>query len=130
MTRRETSRYALLTSAYNEERYIGRTIEAVLAQSLQPVRWVIVSDGSSDGTDAVVKAYQAKTDVILFERLERSNLRGVASKVRALRHAYEMLGGLEFDFVGNLDAAGLAFLALGGLEGDRFGRGVDRRLVL
>ena len=34
---------------------IEATIEAVLAQSARPVRWVIVSDGSTDGTDEIVR---------------------------------------------------------------------------
>src|SRR5579863_6622358 len=43
--------YVLMTAAYNEEANIQKTIQSVLSQTLRPKRWVIVSDGSTDGTD-------------------------------------------------------------------------------
>jgi len=39
--------YALVTPARNEESFIAKTIESVLAQTILPQRWVIVSDGST-----------------------------------------------------------------------------------
>src|SRR5579863_5388900 len=48
-------RYVLMTSAYNEEATIARVIESVLAQTLRPELWVVVSDGSSDGTDEIIQ---------------------------------------------------------------------------
>ncbi len=39
--------YVLVTAAYNEERYIAKTIESVINQTIPPKRWVIVSDGSN-----------------------------------------------------------------------------------
>jgi glycosyltransferase involved in cell wall biosynthesis len=45
----------LTTTARNEVAYIGRTIESVLAQTLLNVKWVILSDGSVDRTDDIIK---------------------------------------------------------------------------
>ena len=50
-------RYVLVTPARNEEAFIEATIHSVVAQTVRPERWVIVSDGSSDGTDAIVQRY-------------------------------------------------------------------------
>ena len=41
--------YVLMTAAYNEEALIEATIRSVLAQTLRPQSWVIVSDNSTDG---------------------------------------------------------------------------------
>ena len=52
-----TLNYVLITPARNEAAFIEQTIKSVLAQTVHPVRWVIVSDGSTDGTDEIVGRY-------------------------------------------------------------------------
>jgi biofilm PGA synthesis N-glycosyltransferase PgaC len=47
--------YALITPARNEARFIRQTIDSVAAQTIRPIKWVIVSDGSTDGTDDIVQ---------------------------------------------------------------------------
>ncbi|MFN6045121.1 MAG: glycosyltransferase family 2 protein, partial [Verrucomicrobiota bacterium] len=49
--------YVLVTPVKNEEQSIGKTIEAVVAQTIRPVEWVIANDGSTDGTSEIVRAY-------------------------------------------------------------------------
>lgn len=97
-------RYVLLTAAYNEEENIARTVESVLAQTMLPSRWVIVSDGSRDRTDEIVSRYLNKCDFIRFLRISRKPKRSFGSKVRALRAGYELLGDVNYQFIGNLDA--------------------------
>ena len=49
--------YVLLTAAHNEEAFIEKTIASVLAQTVLPLRWVIVSDGSTDKTAEIEERY-------------------------------------------------------------------------
>jgi glycosyltransferase involved in cell wall biosynthesis len=100
----DISRYALLTSAHNEELLIGKTIESVISQTIVPVRWVIVSDGSTDHTDEIVRSYCVRYPFIRYFRLEQHESRGTISKVNALTFAYKDLQDVEYDLVGNLDA--------------------------
>lgn len=44
--------------AYNAGRYIGRTIESILAQSFQDWELIIVDDGSADNTIDVVRTFR------------------------------------------------------------------------
>ena len=53
-------KYVLVTAAKNEELFIEMTIFSVLKQSILPEKWVIVSDGSTDSTEEIVKKYSAK----------------------------------------------------------------------
>jgi len=99
---RSTS-YFLMTAAYNEEAYIEKAIESVLAQTHLPKQWVIVSDGSSDRTDEIVRSYSEKHGFIRLIRIERAPGRSFGSKVVALRSASRLMGSGDFDFVGNLD---------------------------
>lgn len=96
--------YALITAARNEETHIGDTIRSVISQTVLPVRWVIVSDGSTDGTDEIVSRYVSDHGFIRLERIESGARRDFGSKVRAINRGYELLKGLDFSFIGNLDA--------------------------
>jgi len=96
--------YVLMTAAYNEEAHIEKTIQSVLAQTLLPRRWVIVSDGSVDGTDEIVQSFARKHQFINFVRNERSPGRSFGSKVSALRNGSRLLQSVDFEFIGNLDA--------------------------
>src|SRR5207253_1703920 len=46
---------SVVIAAFNEEKVIARTIEAVLANGYEPLDIVIVDDGSRDGTAAEVE---------------------------------------------------------------------------
>ena len=56
--------YLLITPVKDEKQYMGSCIESVLDQTLPPVLWVIVDDGSSDGTVEVVRRFQASNSWI------------------------------------------------------------------
>jgi glycosyltransferase involved in cell wall biosynthesis len=97
-------RLALVTPARNEATFMRETLEAVVAQTVRPVRWVIVSDGSTDGTDEIVKPYAAQHDWIEFVRLPERQDRHFGGKVNAFKAGYEKLRDLDYDVIGNLDA--------------------------
>jgi cellulose synthase/poly-beta-1,6-N-acetylglucosamine synthase-like glycosyltransferase len=46
--------YALITPARNEAESIERTLQSVVMQTKLPIRWIVVSDGSTDETDEIV----------------------------------------------------------------------------
>lgn len=96
--------YVLMTAAYNEEAYIEKTIQSVLAQTLRPVRWVIVSDNSQDRTDEIIQSYTKKYDFIWFLRVNKPAGHSFVSKVVALRKGAPLLDGVSYEFIGNLDA--------------------------
>jgi len=96
--------YVLLTAAYNEEHYIEETIRSVVAQVLRPQMWVIVSDGSTDRTDEIVRQYAMRHPFIRLLRREKDDSREFASKVFALRAGFQMLTPDSIQFIGHLDA--------------------------
>lgn len=97
-------KYALITPAWNEETHLDGVIRSVTSQTLLPVRWVIVSDGSTDRTDEIAESYGKQYPWIRLLRLERSPVRHFAGKAHAVNAGYESLKQLDFDLVGNLDA--------------------------
>src|SRR4030042_3941710 len=97
--------YVLVTAALNEENYIPFPIRSVIAQTILPKKWVIVSDGSTDGTDRIVAKYAEAFEFIELVRAEEGDTGpNFASKVRAIQVGYGRLRGLTYSYIGNLDA--------------------------
>ena len=99
-----TLSYVLITPARNEAAFIAQTIESVLAQTARPVKWVIVSDGSTDGTDEIVRQYAATTPWLELIRMPERRERDFAGKVRAFNAGYTRIAGLKYDVIVSLDA--------------------------
>ena len=98
------SNYVLITAVRNEEAYIDYTIQSILAQTILPKKWIIVSDGSTDGTDEIIMKYTTRNDFMVLIRRKTKN-EGVdfSSKVQAIYEGYNQLRGIEYDFMGILD---------------------------
>ena len=96
--------YVLITPARNEEAYIEQTIRSVIAQTVLPRKWVIVSDGSTDRTDAIVAAYCARHDFMQLVSSRGDAQRNFGSKVQAFAAGYAVLEDMPYGYLGNLDA--------------------------
>lgn len=97
--------YVLMTAANNEEAFIERTCESVVAQTVRPLKWIVVDDASVDGTASIVASYrEAHPDLIELLHVERSPGRDFRNKVRALDVALARARQLGFFHIGNLDA--------------------------
>jgi poly-beta-1,6-N-acetyl-D-glucosamine synthase len=96
--------YVLITPARNEAQYIELTLQSMVAQTLRPLKWVIVSDGSTDGTDEIVRRYAANNPWIELVRMPERQERHFAGKVRAFNAGYARAKEPNPDVIGNLDA--------------------------
>jgi biofilm PGA synthesis N-glycosyltransferase PgaC len=67
--------YAIVTPARNERENLGRLAQSLAAQTMLPDAWIIVDDGSDDGTDALAAELAATHAWI---SLESSGRRGGA----------------------------------------------------
>lgn len=96
--------YVLITPARNEADFIELTIKSVVTQTVRPLRWVIVSDGSTDSTDDIVRQYVNDQPWIELVRMPERQERHFAGKVQAFNAGYARVAALDYDLVGNLDA--------------------------
>ena len=97
-------RYVLITPARNEEAFIEKTIESVIHQTHLPLKWVIINDGSTDSTASRVEPYLAKYDWIELVNLPVRRERNFAAKVNAFNKGQELVRGLDYEIIGNLDS--------------------------
>jgi poly-beta-1,6-N-acetyl-D-glucosamine synthase len=96
--------YALITPARNEAQFIELTIKSMVAQQARPVKWIIVSDGSTDGTDEIVQKYAAVHPWIELVRMPERRERHFAAKVNAFNAGYAKVKDLNYEIIGSLDA--------------------------
>lgn len=96
--------YVIVTPARNEAQHIELTIKSMVAQTQPPLKWVIVSDGSTDGTDEIVRKYVKQHPWIELVRMPERKERHFAGKVYAFNAGYERVKDLDPDIIGNLDA--------------------------
>jgi glycosyltransferase involved in cell wall biosynthesis len=99
-----TLTYVLITPARNEAAFIESTIQSVVAQTVRPLKYVVVSDGSTDGTDEIVQRYAAAHEWIELVRMPEHIERDFAGKVRAFNAGQARLKGSNYDLIGSLDA--------------------------
>jgi len=96
--------YVLISPARNEERFIEKLIESVIAQTILPIKWVIVDDGSTDKTAEIVSRYLRAHSWIELSSLSPHRDRSFAAKVNAFNAGFERVKNLQFEVVGNLDS--------------------------
>jgi poly-beta-1,6-N-acetyl-D-glucosamine synthase len=96
--------YILISPVKDEERYIQATVHAVLSQTVRPLQWVIVNDGSRDGTLAILKKHVVDHDWIRIISVERDASRRPGSGViNAFNVGYRSIADVPYDIVVKLD---------------------------
>jgi biofilm PGA synthesis N-glycosyltransferase PgaC len=96
--------YVLITPVRNEEAFVEKTIEAVIHQTVLPLKWVIVDDGSTDKTPEIVSCYLSRHSWMEMIRMPQRRDRSFAAKVQAFNAGLERVEGLPYEIIGNLDA--------------------------
>ncbi|MGC2547869.1 MAG: glycosyltransferase family A protein, partial [Silvibacterium sp.] len=96
--------YVLITPARNEAAFIEKTIQSVIRQTIHPVRWVIVNDGSTDATAEIVGRYLADHKWIELVDLPAHRDRSFAAKVYAFNAGLERVKDLDYEVIGNVDS--------------------------
>jgi biofilm PGA synthesis N-glycosyltransferase PgaC len=95
--------YVLITPARNEAQFIELTMQSVVAQSVRPLKWVIVINDSTDDTEAIVGRYAASHSWIEMVCTDGSKERNFAGKVLAFNAGYARVANLDFDVIVSLD---------------------------
>jgi len=97
-------RYLLISPCRDEAKFIRRTLDSVAAQTIPPALWVVVDDGSTDETPAILEEYARK---LPFLRVVRRDDRGGRSVgpgvVEAFYRGLDSVGLDGFDYVCKLD---------------------------
>ena len=96
--------YCLITPCRDEAAYARQTLDSIVGQSVLPALWVIVDDGSSDDTAAIVQEYADQYDWIrLVRRADRGVRKLGGGVIDAFYCGYDTIDPDDYEFVCKLD---------------------------
>lgn len=96
--------YVIVSPVRDEEANLARTIESVASQTVQPKEWIIVNDGSTDGTGAIADRYAQQYPWIkVHHRQNRGFRKSGGGVVEAFDDGYRLLASNDWDFIVKLD---------------------------
>jgi len=96
--------YLIISPVRNEEKYIEKTINSVISQTLRPHKWIIVNDGSTDNTSVILKRYASIYPWIkVTEKKDRGFTQVGKGVMEAFYEGYNTICKEEFDFIVKLD---------------------------
>ena len=99
--------YCLITPCRDEAQYARRTLDAIVRQTRKPTLWVIVDDGSTDGTSKILAEYASQYPYIRVVSREDRGTRSVGPGV--MQAFYAGLSAISreewesFEFICKLD---------------------------
>lgn len=99
-------KYIIITPAKDESAFIDKTIKSVITQTILPIKWVIVDDGSSDSTAEIVSAYAKNHKWIHLLKIQNQNeiRSGGVKVVNAFNKGYSIIKDEVYDVIVKLDA--------------------------
>lgn len=96
--------YLLISPCRNEEEYMRQTLDTVIAQSVQPTKWVIVDDGSTDATPQILAKYAAEHPWIeIVTRKDRGHRAVGPGVIDAFYTGYEAVNPDDYEYLCKLD---------------------------
>jgi poly-beta-1,6-N-acetyl-D-glucosamine synthase len=99
----------LITPVRNEAAHVARTARAVAAQTRPPEAWIVVDDGSTDGTAELLHALAAEIGFMRVLATPSGHTRvgpdrlALAAEARAFNWALDQVELAEYDYVAKLD---------------------------
>jgi biofilm PGA synthesis N-glycosyltransferase PgaC len=97
-------KYVIITPVRNEEQHLPATLASVCSQSIQPARWIIVDDGSTDGTNRIADEAARQQEWIKVLHRESLGPRLAGAGVMAAFYAgIKSLGAESWQYLVKLD---------------------------
>ena len=97
-------KYVIISPCRNEAQYMRETLDSVLGQTILPSLWVIVDDGSTDGSSAILKEYADSHSFIKILTRDNRGHRSVGPGViDAFYAGYESVDLTDYEYCCKLD---------------------------
>ena len=95
---------AIVSPVRDEGKYVRNTLDAMVAQTVQPQEWLFVDDGSTDDTRAIIETYAAKHPWIRVISRDDRGFRQLGSGViAAFDYGRARLARQDYQYIAKLD---------------------------
>ena len=99
-----TPRYVLISPCRDEAEFMRRTLDSVAEQTIPPALWVVVDDGSTDATPAILQEYSGKLPYLrVLRRADRGRRSVGPGVIEAFRAGLETVDLDDFEYLCKLD---------------------------
>lgn len=96
--------YLVIAPCRNEAKFARRTLDSLVAQTVRPARLVVVDDGSTDATPAILAEYAARHDwITVVTRRDRGTRSVGPGVIEAFYAGLRSVRLDDYDFVCKLD---------------------------
>jgi len=96
--------YVIISPCRNEAAFMRRTLDSVVGQTVRPARWVIVDDGSTDESPAILDKYARRHDWIkVVTRTNRGHRAVGPGVIDAFYAGFAEIDPTDYEFVCKLD---------------------------
>ena len=96
-------KYVLISPCKDEGAYIEKTLQSILNQTIQPVQWIIVDDGSTDNSVALIEAYRDRMPFIKIVSRDTKERRVGAGVILAFNEGLAHVDVEDYDFLCKFD---------------------------
>jgi biofilm PGA synthesis N-glycosyltransferase PgaC len=97
-------RYVIVTPVRNEEKYISLTIDSIVNQTVRPVNWIVVNDGSTDNTGRIAEeAARLHPWITVVNRADRGFRKAGGGVVDTFYDGYHRIENEMWDYLVKLD---------------------------
>jgi len=98
------ARYVIVMPVRNEAAHLRRTLDSLASQSLAPAECIVVDDGSSDETAAIVEEYAAKLGWLrLIRRGDRGFRKAGGGVMETFYEGFRQIRVADWEYVVKLD---------------------------
>jgi biofilm PGA synthesis N-glycosyltransferase PgaC len=97
-------RYIIISPVRDEEKYLAKTIESVIKQTIRPIEYILVDDGSTDRTPEIIKeASKVHPWIRYVKRPDRGERKVGPGVVEAFYDGFKNIQTIDYDFIGKMD---------------------------
>jgi glycosyltransferase involved in cell wall biosynthesis len=98
------NKYVIVSPVRNEEDFLRTTMESVVNQTVKPAEWILVNDGSTDATEAIIDSYMKEHEWIKKINLQdRGYYYPGTGVVRVFEAGFDQISVQDWEYVVKLD---------------------------
>ena len=97
-------KYVIVSPVRDEEEFITETLRSIVGQTVRPVEWIIVDDGSRDATGRMIDEYAQRYPwIVAVHRTDRGRRVAGTGVMEAFYSGYERLQCKDWECIAKLD---------------------------